>query len=653
MKLIKARVTEFRSIRDSGEFEVGNITCLVGKNEAGKTAILQALHRLNPLASTAGAFNVTDDYPRSDVSEYEQDVKSGELTPAHVITAIFELTDAQAARIENEFGAGVLRSRELTLQRGYYTTHYITLQLDNAVACKHLVSKAQLPSDLAEKFEKATTLAELQSAISGADQNDHTKRLAGLVAPIAAKKGFILAAYGLVDADVPHFLYFDEFYQMRGHENLEALKQRQTENKLQRSDYPLLGLISYAGLTIDDLLNPARTQDLKNRLEGAGNRLSRTILKYWSQNKHIHMRFDVRPAKSGDPAGMQSGTNVWAEVYDSKHLATTGVSERSRGFVWFFSFLAWYAEQQRSQKSIILLLDEPGLALHGTAQGDLLRYIETELGESHQVIYTTHSPFMVDSKHLERVRIVQDRGMEQDDVPPEDDGTKVFADVLRATSGSLFPLHGALGFEIQQTLFVGPYVLIVEGASDLLYLQTISGVLERKGRTGLSPKWVITPVGGIDKVPAFAALFGAQKSLTVATLIDLQNKDVQTVQNLYKQKLLEKKRVLTYAQFVGTAEADVEDMFGDEFYLGLVSAEFKRDLAAPITPSDLPHGGPRVLARLESLLETRPLKNGTPFNHYRPGRYFSEKISKLESTLPEVTLERFQTAFETLNGLLV
>ena len=91
---------------------------------------------------------------------------------------------------------------------------------------------------------------------------------------------------------------------------------------------------------------------------------------------------------------------------------------RSRGFVWFFSFLAWLSQQQRKGIPLILLLDEPGLVLHASAQGDLLRYIEAELKPHHQVIYTTHSPFMVDPKNFDRVRIVRDRSMEADSQLP-------------------------------------------------------------------------------------------------------------------------------------------------------------------------------------------------------------------------------------------
>ena len=69
MRLKSVRVSEFKCVLDSGEFETGDITCLVGKNEAGKTAVLQALYRLNPVVDSDGEFNVTHDYPRAAVAD--------------------------------------------------------------------------------------------------------------------------------------------------------------------------------------------------------------------------------------------------------------------------------------------------------------------------------------------------------------------------------------------------------------------------------------------------------------------------------------------------------------------------------------------------------------------------------------------------------
>ena len=280
-----------------------------------------------------------------------------------------------------------------------------------------------------KSFEDASAVAnaladadEKQNALAAAQSLQETSAAKSLRAELDAINGTGISKHiydKFLEAHVPQFLYFDEYYQMRGCENIEALQKRIAANQLKPSDYPLLGLIELAGLKLEELLNPARTQELKNKLQGAGNHLTGKILKYWSQNRHLRLAFDVRPARPGDPEGMREGTNIWAEVADQKHFVNTALGTRSRGFVWFFSFLAWYSRlKSTTQQRIILLLDEPGLSLHARAQEDLLRYFEEELKGDHQVLYSTHSPFMVDVKHFERVRIVQDRTIDSDAVLP-------------------------------------------------------------------------------------------------------------------------------------------------------------------------------------------------------------------------------------------
>lgn len=236
-------------------------------------------------------------------------------------------------------------------------------------------------------------------------------------------------------------------------------------------------------------------------------------------------------------------------------------------------------------------------------------------------------------------------------LPPDLAGTKVYTDVLEVSSDSLFPLQGALGYELSQTLFVGPNSLIVEGVSDLLYLQVISDLLQRMGRTSLSVDWTITPVGGSDKVPAVVAMLGAQKGMTVATLIDVQEKDRQRIDNLYKRKLLQKNNVLTFADFTGTREADIEDMFEVDFYLRLVTEEYGKALTQPLKSPDLAHEHPRILVRLEKHLGAYPLRDDS-FNHFRPARYYSENTATLNDAVGDLTLSRFETAFRALNKIL-
>src|SRR5207249_886192 len=143
------------------------------------------------------------------------------------------------------------------------------------------VVKAETIADAQEKakaLDAAKTLAETEGA----------KQLKALLIEIL-KVGLETYIYDkFLNDRVPKFLYFDEYYQMKGEVNLEKLKQRQQDpTKLERSDRPMLGLMDLARLNIDQLIGPTRTQELMSKLQGASNHLSKTILKYWSQNKHI------------------------------------------------------------------------------------------------------------------------------------------------------------------------------------------------------------------------------------------------------------------------------------------------------------------------------------------------------------------------------
>ena len=654
MKLIKVRITDFQSIRDSNEFDIGNATCLVGKNEAGKTALLKALYRLNPVLVEDGDFDVTDDYPRQHVTEYEAAVERGQ-SRSIVVRGTFALEVDDIDAVESIFGKNCLIGDPpaVVLTKGYSNERrFIEFDTDSESAIKHLIETADLPESLNSELSEMAKVEEIVEKLEQSDSADAKHELIALLRTIS-QNGLAHYVYNqILRPKLPNFLYFDEYFQMTGRENIDQLQSRMANNQLEDSDHPLLGLIDLARIDLAEMVNPQRTERVMARLEAAGNSLTQRVLPYWSQNQHLRMKFDVRPAQPGDPTGMTTGTNIWGRVEDTRHFVSTSLGTRSRGFIWFFSFLAWYHRVRQQHDNLILLLDEPGLFLHGKAQGDLLRYIETELEPEHQIIYSTHSPFMVDPSRFDRVRIVQDRSIEPlpdgGKLPDEQQGTKVFKDVLEAHQDSLFPLQGALGYEIHQTLFVGPNCLIVEGVSDLLFIQTISGLLQRRGKTGLSPQWTLTPVGGADKVPTFVALLGAQSDLNLATLIDFQKKDQQTIENLYKSKLLAKANVLTFDQFVSGDEADIEDMFDVDFYLNIINVEF----GANIQENDLASQHPRVLVRIEDHIKTNPLPNGASFNHYRPARYFAENIGDIESDIVDSVLERFQKAFNTLNALL-
>jgi predicted ATP-dependent endonuclease of OLD family len=109
MKLREFTVREFRSIWDSGPIKVHDqTTCLVGKNEAGKSALLTALYRTNPIIPADAAFDETYDYPKREVEDYRFAVENEDREEAVVVECLYELEGDDVEAISSVFGASVL-----------------------------------------------------------------------------------------------------------------------------------------------------------------------------------------------------------------------------------------------------------------------------------------------------------------------------------------------------------------------------------------------------------------------------------------------------------------------------------------------------------------------------------------------------------------
>lgn len=329
MRLKSFRVTEFRSIKDSGEVEIGDITCLVGKNEAGKTALLKALYRLNPVANTDHLFDVTQDYPRMDVEDYRHAVEAGSRAVAVPIRATFVMDDAEVAEIEALFGPECLIKKQVSLSKDYNNKRTFDVSTRTPKALEHLAAAYDVGATVKKALKDAATdVSSFNEAVTAQEDSETLAPLKALVAALAKDdKGSPRGVSGYIWDKVlskrePEFLYFDEYYQMSGHENLEALLARQEADDLKPSDLPLLGLVKLARLKLQEMIAPDSTAEMVSKLEGASNHLSKQVLKYWSQNKHLKMKFDVRPARPKDPEGMRSGSNLWGGVVDTRYDAT-------------------------------------------------------------------------------------------------------------------------------------------------------------------------------------------------------------------------------------------------------------------------------------------------------------------------------------------
>jgi predicted ATPase len=644
MKLTSVQISDFKCIRAACQFDVSDITCLVGKNESGKTAILEALYRLNPVIPDHGHFNVDDDFPRIDVEDYRLEVAEGRREPAIVTRAVFFLEKEDLNDIEADF-PGVIAQPELALSKGYANELYAELTVNEEIVVEGLLKKARLGPQALKTLVRCNTVNDLAEALKAHSKEDSAGKLLASIDAILGK-GLLQHLYETyIESKVPKLLYFDEFYQMKGHVNIQALIERKQNNRLLDSDYPLLGLIDLARLNLDEISNPRRALERDNRLEGASNHLTRSIMKYWSQNRDLELRFDIRPGLLDDPEGMQSGTNLWGHVYNSKQKVSTLLGRRSKGFVWFFSFLAWFSQQKRKKIPLILLLDEPSLYLHGSAQKDLLRFLEDECTDGLQVIYSTQSPYLVDSHRLDRVRIVEDRSTEAEQMSPVSrEGTQVFSDAAQASKESILPLEGALGYALSQDLLPFPFRLLVQGVHDLLYLRTMSGLLVETGRKGLDPRWTIAPLGGSTNIPLFVTLAETEPLRDQVYLLDSR----LDIQGTSKRE----KNIHTYDEFAETEEAGIEDLFDEDFYLNLVNAVYADKLHRPLSKKQLSGHGRGIVAQVSEAIQSVPRDSDTKFDRLKPAEYFTAHSGELQGSLSQETQQRFAKLFEALNSIL-
>lgn len=636
MRLTEASIRRYRSIADATVFKIEtDVTCLVGKNESGKTAALQALYKSRPIA--AADFDEELDYP----SRLSQELgDTDETIPVTVLS--YELDDDDVTVVEEELGSGSVASRTISVTVGYHQqTPSWSVEVDGHAVVRHLRGSFELPSSVDSAAKKAMTPADLAAVLEEMDgPTPETQKVVTTVARWREQDP-TLRAIDILNPRRPKFVYFGDYDSMPGKISIPALIAKRSRDDLTRGEQALLALLKLAKVNLDEFSSPTSHEHLIRKLENASNAISNEVFKYWSQNKNLEVRLMViAEAEPGATPPLDQGPLLQIRVYNSRHRVSVPFDERSRGFVWFFSFLAYFSELEgAAEQPLVLLLDEPGLSLHATAQHDLLRFIEERLAKRHQVIFSTHSPFMVYPRKFNRIRTVIDQ---------ESTGTVISGDVLRADSESAFPLQAALGIELTQTLFVGPDVLFVEGPSDVVYLQYLSAELERAGHEGLDQRWVLVPGGGITKLPAFLTLFGAN-DMKIAVLVDSSANTSNSVAELKKTGRLYGSGIMEIGEALGRDEADMEDLLDPSMYLNLVSIAYAGALSgAKITSADLAGTG-RIAKDVEDLFKKRGINDGR-FNHFAPAGALLRSSTTTPS--PDAVLERSKKLIHAINLLL-
>lgn len=640
MRLVRARITNFRSIENSGSVEIDDVACLVGKNESGKTNFLVALSRTNPPPGVSGAFDLTEDFPRRHLNDMEAALKKDDADQPGCIEVTYALSVEQMARLDSLFGKNAVilgQERHLKATKDYAGHKTWKFNSDDAAVVRHLASRFQLVGPVAG----ASTLAEFRALAEAEDEPSDalTKALAQLD---GWKNGFRQEVASWFAWWEPYYVYFSDYERMIGEGNVrELLEMREQREQLTGGERTFLSLLDMANADLDDL-KEGSYEPLKARLEGASISLSQQLYDYWRQNQSSEIEVD-HDYVAGPAPRTDRDLVLKVRVKDKRHMMSVPVDKRSNGFVWFFSFLINFSRIRDTYPSrpLVLLLDEPGTALHGLAQRDFLRVIDERLTE-HQVLYSTHQPFLVDAERLDRARPVVD--------DPEN-GTTITNNPYKIDSDTLFPIQAALGYEIGQTLFVAPNVLLVEGTSDLVYLQLASRAVEADGRVGLDRRWTITPVGGVDRMDTFVRLFSANH-LNTCVLLDVSGNKKAKVEKLVASGDLRAEQVVRLTEFTKAVASDIEDMFDLSFYVDLVrgvGAENQIAQMGLVTKEALVADDPRVTRKIDALLA--PLGLGR-LDHMPPALYFERHQKDLLPKLSKRTLDRFEKLFKQVNAQL-
>ena len=666
MKMVRFRIQNYKKIQDTGWISSNDLTAFVGKNEAGKSALFRGLSKLNP--SDGEKYNGLKEFPRrryvSDFSKQDYPVASVE----------FELSDDEKKELEKIHPT-------LNNINKICCTRYYSWKLDlifepemnfsdtsNGVFLNKLrdilnqLQNIQAPSGNEDNLNNIKTtliqkLKQVQEAINNQlpDQQVDQQYIVEIIDAFSVynepwqqeifqsintelqefRQPFIKTnkANEWVENNIPKFIYFDRYDVIDSAVHIINLAQQIQENPSAPRVRATKCLFEHVGLEIDEIqkLDPNKPGESEENLRkfaderaiimsSASSTMTDKFSDWWEQRRH-RFRYQI------------DGPFFRVWVSDDLDSSEIELDQRSLGLQYFFSFyIVFLVESGDAYQNTILLLDEPGLHLHGTAQEKVVKFFE-KLSENNQILYTTHSPFMIDGVHLERVRIVYEG----------DNGTtQVSEDVWPKDEDALFPLQAALGYSIAQTLFYANKQVIVEGITDYWIFKSMNEKLIGEDMPSLHQDIILIPAGGVKNlIPLASMLVG--HDVKIAAILDGDEPGRNKGRQL-QDKLLSYKgsKCIFIGDHAQLNEAELEDLFPEDYYLKAVRECYDFELNFTTEEMRIKNIGKRISSAFDRM------ENGK-FEKYLPAKVILDWIGKDENIPPTDTLELFSNIFQAVN----
>jgi len=703
-KLLRYKVLNFRSIEKSDWIDAGDNTCLVGTNEAGKTNLLIALWKLNPANNEPIiplSDYPRHLYSQYKLDGHERDVFIE--ADIELEEAIRNKVAADCSCDAEQVKTALVQRRYdgkyyITLpysQIHFYPEERVKAALNSFVdllnGSDHFTKE---PEPLKAKIN--SVLTDLLSGnefgqLSKGDIVVIIEKITGLLGEFGKKQNLpelfnthllndlskILNSFdgkeiktteetrNYILKHIPKFVYYSDY----GNLDSEIYLPRVIED-LKRDDLPesarakartldvLFKYVKLSAQEIYELGNDRKTviktvDAYKAVLSTLEQNLTSEEVADWADKKKergILLRSAAGELTKNFKQWWQQGNYIFSFEADGSHFRINVSDElrpefieleaRSRGLQWFFSFfLVFLVETKQEHSNAILLLDEPGLSLHPLAQYDLATFFR-KLAQDNQLIYTSHSPFLVDMDNLANVKAVY--------VDKPTGRTKVSSNLRYDevdAEKSIYPVHAALGLTVSDTLLLGCIPVLVEGPSDQIYLTMIKRYLNGKGKLLNSRELVFIPTGGVRGMGPVTKLVMSRDNELPFVLLDSDKAGKEYIKQLlggtYKDQ---KNRVLEVASFLEDKEYEIEDLLPTKTLIEIIDRTFR---GKTYFDENYKQGEP-IVDQIENWARTNEVileKNGWKVDL---ARIVIKQFERVMKDVPDELEKKWEQLFQTL-----
>ena len=673
MRLRKFRVRAYRCIHDSGEISVGDLAAFVGRNESGKTTILEALTLLNKDEKISD-LDLCDEMAEDLKSEIE--IVEGEFELNTKETMIIKekfpnIPEIKKLRIfrtnknpdvQYDFGNVDISEEE---NKGINSWENFTEKIFNFLETIPNHIHIQLnpkffegsPPKNQEIFDSEMAEFSNNIHVAATEEPKVIEEWEKIYAKPENKFEHLLkgttdrsALENYIGTELhPRFVYFSDYKKIYGNINLnEFLREERGESRegieyIEEFDKAetVRNLFYLAEVDINEMDSIKESPSkLIKFLNIASNRLTNRLNPSWKGDPiHVELRYQ--------PGNIMS--LVISDVHPDGTITNTGLlNRRAEGFKWTFSFIVNFAaETQRAElKEAILLLDEPARNLHPTQQigiSDLLK----SLAGSNQVLYATHSPFMIFDYTPGNLLVVE--------LDKRKHLSRIFYDYWNADDKTLSPILYGLSKGLVESIVdreIGTNsrpIIIVETMSDCMYLNAFDKFLQDPN-ISMNPLNVVAAFNKNSVLPL--AIFYRNHGYKTFILLDNSDESKQISAQLVANEFSKVQTI--FFEREGKALQSIEDYMVLDDYLHAVNQTYEiklrqEDYKNLTSDEVLDKKKSGILENLQTIWEQHREDGWGNFEYEEITRYICEKIAIGDAGfLSDKTKDQFRSLYRLI-----